>query len=126
MKIMATSFKMFHAGTATPSAPIPAAGRCQPMPLQETPGHSWASLGQSLVGSLLLLPGPWWMQGFVCVFQESVSLVLCKFWYIRNLLTVVTISNSKINILFMHLPKYKGVATKIQCVLFKSENYTKF
>ena len=41
--------------------------------------HSWASLGQSLVGSLLLSPGPWCSKGFACAFQESVSPVLCKF-----------------------------------------------
>ena len=35
------------------------------------------SLGQSLVGSLLLSPGA---QGSVCAFPESVSPVLCKFW----------------------------------------------
>ena len=50
------------------------------MPQQETPGHSWASLGQSLVGSLLLSSGSRWAQGFVCALQESVSPVLCKFW----------------------------------------------
>ena len=50
MKIMATSFKRSHACTATLSAPDPAAGHCQPMPLLETPGHSQASLGQSFVG----------------------------------------------------------------------------
>ena len=55
MKIMATSFKRSHAGTA---APNPEAGHRQPMPLTETPGHSWASLGQYLVGSLLLFLGP--------------------------------------------------------------------
>ena len=38
-------------------APNSAAGHHQPMPLLETPGQSWASLGQSLVGSLLLSPG---------------------------------------------------------------------
>jgi len=42
MKIMETSFKMSHADTATLSAPDPAAGYLQPMPLLETPGHSWA------------------------------------------------------------------------------------
>ena len=47
--------------------------------LPETPGHSWASLGPSLVGSLLLSPGFWCTQGFVCAFQESVSPVLWKF-----------------------------------------------
>ena len=39
------------------SAPNPATGHLQPMPLPETPGHLQASLGQSLVGSLLLSPG---------------------------------------------------------------------
>ena len=58
MKIMATSFKMSHAHTATLSAPNPVAGHRQPTPPPETPGHSQASLGQSLVGSLLLSPGP--------------------------------------------------------------------
>ena len=57
MQIMATSFKRSHAHTATLSAPNPAAGHRQPMPLPETPGHSQASLSQSLVGSLLLSPG---------------------------------------------------------------------
>ena len=60
---MATSFKTSHACTATVTAPNPAAGHHQPMPLLETPGHSWASLGQSLVGSLLLSPGSWCTKG---------------------------------------------------------------
>ena len=43
---------------------------CQPQCLQstppwETPEYSWASLGQSLVGLLLLSPGSWCTQGFV-------------------------------------------------------------
>ena len=54
MKIMAASFKRSQACTATLSAPNPAAGHHQPLPPLETPGHSRASLGQSLVGSLLL------------------------------------------------------------------------
>ena len=58
MKIMATSFRRFHAHTAALSAPDPAAGHCKPTPLPETPGHSEASLGQSLLGSLLLSLGP--------------------------------------------------------------------
>ena len=74
MKIMATSFKRAL------SVLDPAAGHHWPMPPQETPGHSQASLGQSLVGSLLLSPGSWCAQGFVCALQESVSPVLCKFW----------------------------------------------
>ena len=47
-------------------------------------GDFWltASLGQSLVGSLLLSPGSWCTQDSVCVLQESVSTVLCKFWWL--------------------------------------------
>ena len=71
MKKMATSFKMSLAPTAALSAPNPAAGHHQPMPLPEIPGHSQESLGQSLVRSLLLSPGSWWAQGFVCVLQKS-------------------------------------------------------
>ena len=78
MKIIATSFKRSGACTATVSAPDLAAWQCWPMPSWETPGHSWASLGQSLAGSLLLSPGSWCVQVFVCALQESVSPVLCK------------------------------------------------
>ena len=45
----------------------------QPTPMPETHVHSQASLCQSLVGSLLLSPGSWCTQGFVCALQESVS-----------------------------------------------------
>ena len=41
-----------------------------------------ASLSQSLVGSLLLSPGSWCTRGVVCALQESVSPVLCKFWWL--------------------------------------------
>ena len=78
MKIMATSFKMSCGDNATLSAPDPAAGHHWHMPLPETLGHSWASLGQSLVGSLLLSPGSWFAQGFVCALQESFSPFLCN------------------------------------------------
>ena len=73
MKIMATSFKRSHACTATLSAPSLAAGHRWPMPLPETPGHLEASLGQSIVGSLLLPPGSWCAQGSVCAHQEFIS-----------------------------------------------------
>ena len=73
MKTMLTSFKKSHAHTATLITPNPAAGHRRPTPLPETPGHSWASLGQSLVGSLLLSPGFWYTQGSVCALQESIS-----------------------------------------------------
>ena len=79
---MVTSFIRSHTGTATLSAPDPTTGHHQPTPPPETPGHSWACLGQSLVGSLLLSPGSWCAQGFVCALQESVSSVLCKFWHL--------------------------------------------
>ena len=81
MKIMADLQKV-HFKTATLSASNPAAGHRQPTPLPETPGHSQTSLGQSLVGSLLLSPGSWCTQVFVCALQESVSPVLCKFWWL--------------------------------------------
>ena len=71
MKIMVTSFKTSHAHTATLSAPNHAAGH-RPTPPPETPGHSQASLGQSLMGSLLLSPKSWCTQGSVCTLQESV------------------------------------------------------
>ena len=79
VKIMATSFKTSHAGTITPSAPSPAEGHCQPLPPPETPGHSWASLGQSLVGSLLLSPGSWCTRFCLCLPRVCFP-VLCKFW----------------------------------------------
>ena len=79
MKIMMTSFKRSYACTASFSAPSPAAGHCRPMPLQETAGHSWACLGQSLVRSVLFSPGSWCTQSTICALQEPVSSVQCKF-----------------------------------------------
>ena len=81
MKIMATSFKRSHVHSVALGASNPAAGHCRFTPPLETPGHSWACLGQFLVGSLLLSLGSWFPQGFVCALQESVSTVLCKFWW---------------------------------------------
>ena len=81
MKIMATSFKRSYACTATLSAPNPAAGHHAAMSPPETPGHSRASLGQSLVRSLLLSPGSWCAQGSKSLYalQEFISPVLCNF-----------------------------------------------
>ena len=60
MKIKVTSFKgTMYVCTVALSAPDPAAGQHRPMHLLETPGHSRANLGQSLIGSLLLSPGSW-------------------------------------------------------------------
>ena len=53
--------------------PDPAAGHHRPTLLPELHGHSQASLGHSLVGSLLLSPGSSCAQGSVCALQESVS-----------------------------------------------------
>ena len=82
VKIMATSFKRSHAGTATLSAPNPAAGHCQPRPPPATPGHSRASLGQVFCG--VTAPFSWVLvhTGSVCALQESISPVLCKFWWL--------------------------------------------
>ena len=52
------------------------------MPPSEAPGYSQTSLSLSLVGSRLLSPGFWCTQDFVYAFQESVSPVLCKFWWL--------------------------------------------
>ena len=78
MKIKATPSEgptkaLLHSVPPTLQQPPP------PTPPPETPGHSRASLGQSLVGSLLLSPGSWCTQSSVCALQESVSPVLCKF-----------------------------------------------
>ena len=76
---MVTSFKRTYALTVVFSAPDPAAGHCRPTPLLEAPGHAQPSLAQSLVGTQLLSPGSWCIQGFVCVLQESASPFLWKF-----------------------------------------------
>ena len=78
--MMAISFKRSHACTATLSVPNPAAAHCRLTPLRETPGHSRASVRQSLEGSLLLSSGSWCALGSVCALQGPISPVLCKFW----------------------------------------------
>ena len=79
-KKMVTTFKRSYGCTATLIATDPVTGHCQPTTPAETPGLSQASLSQSLVGSLLLSSGSWWVQGFDCALQESVFPVLYKFW----------------------------------------------
>ena len=69
-----------HCHTQSPRPCSSTTGLLQPTPPLETPGHSEASLGQSLVGSLLLSSGSWCAECFACALQESVSLVLCNFW----------------------------------------------
>ena len=79
MEIMVTSFQRSHARTATLTASSPAAGHHRPTPLLETPGNSQASLGQTLVGSLLLSPGSWCTMFCLCP-PSTYFPVLCKFW----------------------------------------------
>ena len=55
------------APTAALSDPNPVADHRQLMP----PPDTHRQVGLSLVGSLLLSPGSWCAQGFVCVLQES-------------------------------------------------------
>ena len=69
MKITVSSFQRSHARTVARSDL--AAGHCRPMPLSESPGHSQAILGQSLVGSLLFPLGP---GAHKVLFVPSVSL----------------------------------------------------
>ena len=77
---MVTFFKKAYARTVVFSAPYPMAGHCWSTSPPETPGHSQASLAQSLFGSLLLSSGSWCTLGFVCALQESVSPILWKFF----------------------------------------------
>ena len=78
-EVMMTPFKRSHATTATLSTPNPAAGHHRPMPLLETPGHSQASLGQSLG---VTAPFSWVLvHTRFCLCLPSVYFsVLCKFY----------------------------------------------
>ena len=62
MKIMVTSFKRSHAGTATLSAPTLQQATADPHFHWRLLDTHRQSLGQSLVGSLLLSPGSWCTQ----------------------------------------------------------------
>ena len=53
---MVTSFKRTYASTIVFSAPDPMVSHCQHTHQLETPGHSQASLAQSLMGTLILSP----------------------------------------------------------------------
>ena len=84
MKIMVTSFKRSQAYTAVLSVPWPCS---RPPPTHTFTRDSWiltGKLDQSLEGSLLLSPGSWCIQGSVCALLESVSPVLCKFWWLSG------------------------------------------
>ena len=77
MKITATSFKRSCAHTAAFSVPDPAAGHHQLMLPPETPGLLQGSPTQSLVGTLLLSPGSWCTQDFVCALKEFLFPQFC-------------------------------------------------
>ena len=72
------------ARTVVASAPDPEAGQCRSMPPPETPYHTQASLAQSLMGSLLLSPGSWYLQDFVCVLEESLFPQSCGISVIKS------------------------------------------
>ena len=83
MRIMVTSFKRSHTGCTQ------CLQHCRRPPLTHTSTRdSWTLTGKSgsdlwgLMESLLLSPGSWCAQGFVCALQESVSPVLCKFCWL--------------------------------------------
>ena len=76
---MVTAFKRSPPTHYYTQCPDPATGHRRPTPPLETPGHSRASLGQSLWGHCSFLLGPG-AQVSVCALLESVSSVLCKLW----------------------------------------------
>ena len=78
---MATSLKRSQACIAAVTTPNLAARHHQPTPLLETSGHSRASLGSLLWSHCSFLLGPG-AHNVLCVLQESVSPVLCKFWWL--------------------------------------------
>ena len=82
MNIM-SSFGMFHACTATLSAPDPAVGHHLPTPPPETPGHSWASLGHLLWGHHSFLLGPGAHKLLFFPFKRPV-LVLVALWWVNG------------------------------------------
>ena len=78
---MESSFKTSHARTGALTAPNPAAGHRRPMPPWETPGHSRASLGQSLVGSVTA-PSPGSLCAQASTNRNRTVLILCSYlWY---------------------------------------------
>ena len=82
MQILVTFFKRSHACTATFSASNPEAGHHPPRlrwRLLDIPGHSWVSLGQSLLGSLLFSWVLVHTRFFLCPPRVYFP-VLCKFW----------------------------------------------
>ena len=80
VRVMKTSFKRTYARTPGLLYSVTLTLQQATVGPLETPRHSQASLTQSLVGTVFLLPGFWFTQDFVCALQESVSSVLWKFY----------------------------------------------
>ena len=120
MRKMATSFKgALHARLS--QCPRP----CSRPPLTHaSTGDSWTTLGQSLVGSLLLSPGSWCTQGSVCALQESVSPVLYKFWQLCGGL-MVTSSKRAYAIPRSSAPKAPAPAAAVHCELIAPQETPK-
>ena len=92
---------------ALPQSVPPAHSR--PPPTHTSTRDSWTLRRKSLTGSLLLSPGSWCAQGFVCALQESTSPVLWKF-YNQNPLA------SKSNSLGVLSPFARSPGWEICCV----------
>ena len=82
MKIMVTSFKRPYACSAARSAPNRATGHCCP---NNSTRYSWTFISKSgSVSCGVTVPFSWVLvlTRFCCALQESVSPVLCKFWWL--------------------------------------------
>ena len=89
---------------------------CRPPPTHASARDSWTftvNLGQSLMGSLLLSPGSCNAQHSVCALQESVSPVLCKFWWLYGGLMAIS-SKRAYPILRSTAPK-APIPTAVHC-----------
>ena len=106
MKIMVTSFKRSHANTDVLSALNPATAHHWPTSPPESPGHSQESLGQSLLGSLLLSPGSWCTQA---LFELS-----GHFWWLWDLI---------LNAILPLLPSCWGFSV-LGCVLSPQSHFS--
>ena len=81
---------LLHLVPPTPQQATADPHLCQRL-LTDTPlGHSRASQGQYLVGSLLLSSGSWYAHSSVWALPESVSPVLCKLWWLYGGLMVTS------------------------------------
>ena len=83
--------------------------------------HSWTLMGKSRsVSCGVTAPESWCAQGFVCALQESVSSVLCKFWWLYGGVNgdLLHVGSSKISIKILHSgePKSCGKPRFTSCL----------